>query len=151
MLKHIVVMITLSLLAIYTIAESESPQRAVIEATMAKMGKFAAENDYPAWAGFFAEDATFMNAALPEPVVGRAAIVELAGTWPPAESIIEWRVIDGARMAVGWRERRQLPDRKTSGWYRGMSTFVFNSSGEVQEYEEMFNLPAIMAAVSGAK
>ena len=50
-------------------------------------------------------------------------------------------------MAIGWRERRQLESGKMSGWYRGLSTFVFNGNGEVQEYEGMFNLLSIKAAL----
>lgn len=149
--KILFVLITCFLFTNFTSAESTAPSRASIEAKMAEMGKYAQANDYPTWASFFAEDATFFNAALTDPVVGRSAIVELAGTWPVAETEIEWRAIDGARVAIGWRERRQLEDGKTSGWYRGISTFLFNAEGEVQAYEGMFNLPSIMSAVSNAK
>ena len=147
MSRPLIALFTLMMFATYTSAESEVPSRDVIDATNAKMRSFAAAGDYRSWAGFFAEDATFSNSALPEPVVGRDAIVELAGTWPPAESVVEWRVIEGGRMAIGWRERRQLESGKMSGWYRGFSTFVFNGKGEVQEYEGMFNLLSIKAAL----
>ena len=86
-----------------------------------------------------------------EPVVGRDAIVKLAGTWPPAESVVEWRIIEGARMAMGWRERRRLENGKMSGWYRGFSTFVFNGKGQVQAYEGMFNPMSIKAAMQQAQ
>ncbi len=132
-------------------AESDVPSRDLIVATNKKMASFSAAGDYRSWAGFFAEDATFTNSALPEPVVGREAIVEFAGTWPPAESVIEWRVIENGRMVIGWRERRPLDNGKTSGWYRGFSTFLFNAKGEVQEYEGMFNLVSIQAAMQQAQ
>lgn len=127
--------------------ESEVPSREVIDATNAKMLSFATAGDYKSWAGFFAEDATFTNSALLEPVVGRDAIVELAGTWPPLEHVIEWRVIEDGRMAIGLRERRRLEGGKTSGWWRVFGTYVFNGKGEVQEYEGIFNLLSIKAAL----
>lgn len=130
-------------------AESEAPSREAIDATVAEMTRFSSANDYSSWAGLFAEDATFINAVMAEPKVGREAIVEYAGTWPPAETVVEWRVIEGNRMAMGWRERRALGEGKYSGWYRGFSTFTFNASGEVQAYEGMFNPMAIQAAIQG--
>ena len=151
MLRILFVLITWFLFASFASAESAAPSRESIEAKMAEMGKYAQSNDYSTWASFFAEDATFLNAALTDPVVGRSAIVELAGTWPAAETVVEWRTIDGARVAIGWRERRQLENGKTSGWYRGISTFLFNTEVEVQEYEGMFNLASIMSAVSKAE
>ena len=151
MTRSIIVLITFLMVSTFASAESAAPSKGAIYATLAKMGKFAAANDYRSWAGFFADDATFINSALEEPVVGRDAIVEFAGTWPPAESVIEWRVTENGRIAIGWRERRQVESGKMSGWYRGFSTFVFNGDGEVQAYEGMFNLLSIKAALENGE
>jgi hypothetical protein len=121
--------------------------REVIEATVAKMDQFSAAGDMRSWAGFFSDDATFTNSALPEPIVGRDAIIEMAGNWPGIENELEWRVIDGSRMVIGWRERQLLEDGVTSGWYRGMSTFVFDADAKVNEYEGVFDLVSVQAAL----
>ncbi len=147
MTRPIIALVSILMVSTFASAESEVPSNETIYATLANMGKFSAANDFRSWAGFFADDATFINSALEGPVVGRDAIVEFAGTWPPAETVIEWRVTENGRMAIGWRERRQLESGKMSGWYRGFSTFVFNGEGEVQEYEGMFNLLSIKAAL----
>lgn len=121
--------------------------RDTIEGTFAKMDEFSAAGDMQSWAGFFSQDATFINSALPEPVVGRDAIVAMTEHWPRIENELEWRVIEGSRMVIGWRERQLLDNGVTSGWYRGMSTFVFDSAGNVKEYEGVFDLVSLQAAV----
>ena len=65
------------------------PSRETIEATVAKMDEFSAAGDMLSWAGFFSEDATFTNSALPEPVVGRDAIVAMTDHWPRFENETE--------------------------------------------------------------
>ena len=105
---NLITLCALFLLATTARAESGVPDRATIEASLAKMDKFAKANDYQSWAGFFAEDATFTNSMMKEPAVGREAIIRLSGTWPAAETVIQWRVIEGARMVMGWRERQPL-------------------------------------------
>jgi hypothetical protein len=126
---------------------SEFPSREVIDSNFTKMYPFAAIGDYESWAAFLAEDASFANSALPEPIVGRAAFLEAARMWPQIENVIEWKVIDGERMVIAWRERQQLENGSMSGWYRGFSSLLFNCNGEVQEYEGMFNLLSIKAAL----
>jgi hypothetical protein len=123
------------------------PSREAIEATVAKMDEFFAEGDMRSWAGFFSEGATFTNSALPEPVVGRDAIIAMTGHWPRFENEIEWRVIDGSRMVIGWREHQLYEDGGTSDWYRGMATFVFNENGEVEAYEGVFDLLSLQSAL----
>jgi nuclear transport factor 2 (NTF2) superfamily protein len=83
-----------------------------------------------------------------KPVVGRDAISKLASQWPEVENIREWRIIEGNRMAVGWRERARQKNGQMGGWYRGISTFVFDANGLIENYEGMFNLEAIRAAYS---
>ena len=118
-----------------------------IKDTIRKMDEFSAAGDMRSWAGLFSEDATFTNSALPEPVVGRDAIIAMTDHWPRIENEIEWRIIEGSRMVMGWREHQLFPDGGTSGWYRGMSTFVFDADGNVKEYEGVFDLLSVQAAV----
>ena len=123
------------------------PSRETIDATVAKMDEFSAAGDMQSWAGFFSEDATFNNSALPEPVVGRDAIVAMTRSWPRFENVLEWRIIEGSRMVIGWREHQIYDDGNTSGWYRGMSTFVFSGNGEVEAYEGVFDLLSLQSAL----
>ena len=123
------------------------PSRETIESTVAKMDDFSAAGDMRSWAGFFSEDATFTNSALPEPVVGRDAIIAMTEHWPRFENEIEWRVIESSRMVIGWREHQLYKDGGTSDWYRGMSTFVFNDNGEVEAYEGVFDLLSLQSAL----
>lgn len=90
MLRIRIVLFLLLVLTIHIKAESEIPTREVIDSTFSKMMHFAVAGDYQSWAGFLAEDATFTNSALPEPVVGRDAILELAGTWSQIENVTKW-------------------------------------------------------------
>jgi hypothetical protein len=45
------------------------PSREITDVTIAKMDEFSAAGDMQSRAGFFAEDATFNNSALPELVL----------------------------------------------------------------------------------
>ncbi|MGI9293525.1 MAG: nuclear transport factor 2 family protein [Pseudomonadales bacterium] len=127
-------------------SEPSGATRLEIDATVNKMQTFSAEGNMQAWATLFAEDAIFVNSALSEPVVGREAIVKMAGNWPAVENIREWKIIEGSRMAIGWRERPVFENGRTGGWYRGISTFVFNSSGQIKKYEGVFNVLTVQAA-----
>ena len=147
MLRFLTFLFALMVLTTQVNAESDLPSRDVIDSTFAKMYRFGSVGDYESWVEFLAEDATFVNSALSEPIVGRAAILEAARMWPRIENVIEWKVTEGGRMAIAWRERQILESGKMSGWYRGFSSFVFNGNGEVQEYEGMFNLLSIKAAL----
>jgi hypothetical protein len=50
-------------------------------------------------------------------------------------------------MAMGWREHQLFEEGGTSGWYRGISTFLFDADGNVMEYEGVFDLLSVQAAV----
>ncbi len=147
MLRSFVFLFALMAITTHVNAESEFPSRDVIDSTFTEMHRFGGVGDYESWIEFLAEDATFVNSALPEPIVGRAAILEAAKMWPRIENVIEWKVIEGERVAIAWRERQIRENGEKSGWYRGFSSFVFNGNGEVQEYEGMFNLLSIKAAL----
>ena len=49
----------------------------------------------------------------------------MAKAWPRVVNREEWRAIDGARLAIGWNERKF--DGPEDALYRGISTFVFES------------------------
>lgn len=123
------------------------PGREAIDATVTKMDEYSAAGDMRSWAACFSEDATFTNSAMPEPVVGRDAIIAMTEHWPRFENQLEWRVIEGSRMVIGWREHQLYDEGETSDWYRGMSTFVFNDQGEVETYEGVFDLLSLQSAL----
>jgi len=51
-----------------------------VDATVAEMDTSFENHDFKSWAGVFAEDGTFTNSMMPEPIVDRDAIIEFAGT-----------------------------------------------------------------------
>ena len=136
------------LIVFATSANSEelSPARSAIESTASKMREFSSKNDWPAWVGLFAEDSTFTNPIVSEPVVGRDAILKMAKEWPKIENVEQWRVIEGSRMVIGYRERGILEGGRTTSWYRGVQTVVFNSGGQIQEFETVFNVWDVIKA-----
>ena len=87
----------------------------------------------------FAEDCTFMMPVLAEPIRGRAALRENVKGWPKAITNTEWVAIEGPRLVCAWNWRG------ADGWpddvplLRGVSTFIFNDDGLIQEYEDFFD------------
>ena len=120
--------------------------RAIIEQQNITMREHFLAGNIRAWADLFAADASFINSARPEPVLGREAIFKMAEQWPALENVIEWQAIDEFRLVIGWRERPLLDEGKTGGWYGGIATLVFNADGLIQEYEGVFNVLAVQAA-----
>ncbi len=142
----LVAVIASLLISTHALSQAGDPDRETIDAAVAQIDEYWSVGDMQSWVGMFAEDASFVNSAMTKPVVGRDAIGKLASQWPEVENIREWRVIEGNRMAIGWRERARKKDGQMGGWYRGMSTFVFDSNGLIKTYEGMFNMQAIRAA-----
>ncbi len=138
--------LVLALTSSVAFSDNHSPSRSEIDATVNKMNQLWDAGDMEAWVGLFASDASFLNSSLAEPVVGREAILAMSREWPEVENIREWQVIEGNRMAIGWRERGIRPDGKKGGWYRGMSTFVFGAGGLITDYEGSFNFEAVRKA-----
>jgi len=97
------------------------------------------------WAAFFSEDCTFMTSAFSEPIVGRAELLRAIEFFPKVVNKREWVVIDGRRLVVGWRERK-VGSPETSPWFKGVSSFLFNESGYIQEYEGTFNVQQSVVA-----
>jgi ketosteroid isomerase-like protein len=86
----------------------------------------------------FAEDCTFMMPVLPDPIRGRGQLRKYVETWPKAVTATEWVAIDGNRLVCAWNWRGD-------GWpedtplLRGVSTFIFNEDGLIQDYEDFFD------------
>ena len=87
----------------------------------------------------FAEDCTFMMPVLREPLRGREALRHnVQRSWPKAVTHTEWTAIDGNRLVCVWNWRGEgWPD--DTPLLRGISTFVFNDDGLVQDYEDFFD------------
>jgi hypothetical protein len=86
----------------------------------------------------FAEDCTFMMPILPAPLRGRAALRKSVEMWPKAVTVAEWVAVDGNRLVAAWNWRGEgQPD--DTPLLRGVSTFVFNVDGLIQEYEDWFD------------
>ena len=121
--------------------------RARIEAAYAEMRRINDSGDWSGFADLFAEEGTFVNAMLEEPLRGREALRGYATQWPKVVNRPEWIAIDGNRLVVGWNERQegQRADRPA---YRGISTWVFGDDGLVESYEGMFDPAAVAAATA---
>ena len=89
-----------------------------------------------------------MNSALPAPIEGREPIRVMSKAWPRVVNREEWRAIDGARLAIGWNERKY--DGPEDALYRGMSTFVFDTEGRILDYEGIFDPAKVAAAYAGS-
>jgi len=121
--------------------------RGKIEAAYVEIRRITDSGDWSGWADLFAEDGTFINSLLEEPICGREALRSFAAHWPKVVNRPEWVGIDGNRLAVGWNER-QDGMRSDAPAYRGISTFVFNDDGLVASYEGMFDTAAVAAATA---
>jgi hypothetical protein len=120
-------------------------ERGRIEAVYSEIRRLGDICDWNGWAEHFAEDATFVNSMLEEPICGREAIRSFASAWPSTlVNRPEWIVVDGNRLVFAWNERQ----RTDAPAYRGFSTFVFNDDGLIVSYEGMFDTAAVAAATA---
>lgn len=86
----------------------------------------------------YAEDCTFNMPVLAQPLRGRAELKRSVEVWPKAVTATEWLVTDGNRVVAAWNWRGVgFPD--DTPLLRGVSTFVFNDDGLIQEYEDWFD------------
>ncbi len=122
--------------------------RATIEAAYAKLRRVSENGDAKGFVDLFAENCTFINPMLDEPVRGRQALRSLTAAWPEFVTHHEWVAIDGNRLVAGWNER-QGDQRADSPAYRGISTWVYDDDGLVASYEGFFD-PAAVAAATAA-
>ena len=124
-------------------------ERAKIEQAFEALWQRCDAGDWSAWVDLFAEDCSFVNALMKEPIRGRESLRAAAARWPNVVNRPEWVVIDGNRLAVGWNERQaSMPEDAPP--YRGFSTFLFDDEGLVRAYEGMFDTAAVVAALGGA-
>ena len=120
-------------------------ERGKIEAVYSEIRRLTDIRDWNGWAELYAEDATFVNSMLEEPLCGREAIRSFASAWPSTlVNRPEWVVVDGNRLVFAWNERQ----RADAPAYRGFSTFVFNDDGLISSYEGMFDTAAVVAATA---
>ena len=96
------------------------------------------------WIAHFAEGCVFNNSALPQPLQGRAAILDYANSWPPVIDITLWTLIEGDRVAIGWKERHKGATDETP-WCHGVLTLLLDGEGRVCDYMNTFD-PRKMAA-----
>jgi hypothetical protein len=86
----------------------------------------------------FADDCTFMMPILAEPIRGREPLRAHVTAWPKATTNTEWVAIDGNRLVCAWNWRGE-------GWpedlplLRGVSIFLFDDDGLIQDYEDFFD------------
>jgi SnoaL-like domain len=86
----------------------------------------------------FAPDCTFMMPVLGEAIRGHGPLREHVTTWPKAATTNEWIAVDGNRLVCGWSWRGEgWPD--DTPLLRGVSTYLFNEDGLIQDYEDFFD------------
>lgn len=122
-------------------------ERSKLEATFEEYLRLLSIRDWRGLTTMFTDDGTFFNSLLPEPVVGRAALLSFAETWNNWETHVEWLAVDGSRLVFGWNQR---PEGEPADGlaYRGFSTLVFNDDGLIESYEGMLDTAQVMAATS---
>ena len=87
----------------------------------------------------FAEDCTFMMPVLAEPIRGREPLREHVKGWPKAITATEWVAIEGNRLVCAWNWRGAADWPDDIPLLRGVSTFIFDDDGLIQEYEDFFD------------
>jgi hypothetical protein len=112
-----------------------------IEAACQRWTEMSRAGEWRRMPSFFTEDASLMNCAIEEPIVGRDAIATWVETWADygAEVDVEWVAIDGDRVAVGWREQYPL------GQHRGILTLIYGGGGMFSSYETFFDMKRLEA------
>ncbi len=131
---------------ILSASEDRGVSRSQIEAALSRLSQYYAEGNYIELANLFSEDATFNNSSLAEALVGRQAILTMFKEGPAPENILHWQVVDGNRLAIGWREIAMQDGCTNGGTYSGMSTMIFNTDGKIGQYEAVLNVIEVKAA-----
>lgn len=94
--------------------------------------------DVEAQLALYAPDCTFKMPTTPEAMRGLDELRKSVAAWPKAVTQPEWFAVDGDRLVAAWNWRGQ-------GWpedlplLRGVSIFVFNEDGLIQDYEDFFD------------
>ena len=117
-----------------------------MEEALAECQELWRRGEWHEYTARFAENAVFLNSALPKPLEGREQIRTYVAGTPKCDNQTEWLITEGNRLAFGWHERQEgMPD---GARYRGISTYVFDDDGRITGYEGMFDLAAVAAAMS---
>jgi hypothetical protein len=87
----------------------------------------------------FATNCTFMMPVLAEPIRGREALREHVKAWPKAITNTEWVAIEGNRLVCAWNWRGAECWPEGTPLLRGVSMFVFDDDGLIQDYEDFFD------------
>ena len=104
------------------------------------------EADWICLLDYFSEDCSFTNSAMDSVVSGKDQLKKVAESWPAVENIPDWHSIDGRRLVVSWKERPLGQDEATP--YRGVSSFLLDDQGKIQDYVGTFNMQEVIAAFS---
>jgi hypothetical protein len=75
---------------------------------------------------------------LAEPIRGREALREHVRLWPKAATKTEWTAAEGNRLVVAWNWRGEVWPEDTP-LLRGVSIYLFNDQGLIQDYEDFFD------------
>jgi len=146
-LSVLIVLSLSSLLAqVVSASENSGVSRDQIESAMNRLSQYYAQGNYTELVNLFSEDASFNNSALPQELVGRMAILAMFQQSPAPKNLLDWQLIDGNRLAIGWREIAKMKNCTNGGTYSGMSTMIFNRDGEIKHYEAVLNVLEVKAA-----
>lgn len=127
------------------------PGRAQILKTYRESQRAFAVRDLDAIMATFAEDITFTNSALAQPIRGREALRAALAPRSGGINGEEWLVVEGNRLVTGWNEQPRTPPGTTPApVFRGISTFVFDDEGLILHYEGVFDPIAMKTAYQAA-
>jgi len=121
-------------------------ERREIEAAFASVHEHGNKGDWNAYVDHFSEDCSVLIPVLGEPIKGRENFRALTTQFPAVTNRVEWVAIDGNRLVCAWNTHHDTMPSETAS-YRGISSYVFNESGLICEYEEWFDTAAYAAAM----
>jgi len=110
---------------------------AMIE-VVGRANKYQDDGDVEGQLTLYAEDCTFKMPVNPEPLRGLAELRKSVERWPKSVTNSEWFAVDGNRLVTAWNWRAQVAPEGTP-LLRGVSIFVFNDDGLIQDYEDFFD------------
>ena len=119
--------------------------REQIEKVCERLWEIVDSGDWAVYGDFFSPDCSWSNSIQTTPIRGRKALGEVAPTWGMVHNVREWVAIDGNRLVVGWRERMGK-NPGNAPWYTGVSSFLLNDDGLIQEYHGTFDVASAQAS-----
>src|SRR5579862_3088301 len=100
--------------------------------------KYQDDGDVENQLKLYARDCTFKMPVNHAAMKGVDALRESVQRWPKSTTEPEWFAIDGNRLVTTWKWRAQAAPAGTP-ILRGVSIFVFNEQGLIQDYEDFFD------------